>query len=158
MKKKSIAIIMALIAVILCVTLAACGGEKKPAETTAAQTTAGTTAADTTAADTTAADTTAADTTAPEIKTFDGYEFSIAGERGNGGNTFFVTAPANALENQLVRAYESLEDELDIVISFVDANYDAVVANAVANKKTADFVHFRHQYYKIGRASCRERV
>ncbi len=134
-----------IIAVLMLVSmLAACGGDKGPAEATAAQTTAGTTAADTTAADTTAADTTAG-TTAPEIKTFDGYEFIIAGARGTSGNTFFVTSATSALTNQLIRAYEDLEDKLDIVITFADVGYDAVVANAVANKATADFIHFRHQ-------------
>ena len=147
MKKQRILATVLLLFVSIC-TLAGCGGGKEPAATTVATTTApDTTVATTTAVATTVATTTEATTTLPTDLTFDGYEFVIAGERGFALNTFFVTRAKNALENRLLRAYEALEDELDIVITFMDTIYDTALANALAGKATGDFIHYRHQYW-----------
>ncbi len=141
--KKVLQILLPL--VLLLTLLASCGGKEDiPWQKTTAKTSA--TTKSTPRATTTEATTTAA-TTPPTDLTFDGYEFVIAGERGTSGNTFFVTAATDAMTNQLIRTYEALEEELDIVITFADASYDAVTANAVAGKATGDFVHFRHQYW-----------
>ncbi|MBR6740117.1 MAG: extracellular solute-binding protein [Clostridia bacterium] len=140
--KKVLQILLPL--VLLLTVLASCGGKEEiPWQKTTAKTSA--TTKSTPRAETTAATTAA--TTPPTEMTFDGYEFIIAGERGNNVGTFFVTSATNAMTNQLIRTYEALEDEHDIVITFADAGYDTVVANAVANKATGDFINFRHQYW-----------
>ncbi len=138
-------VLQILLPIILLLTLlASCGGKEEiPWQKTTAKTSA--TTKSTPRATTTAATTEA--TTPPTDMTFDGYEFIIAGERGHSVGTFFVTSATNSMTNQLIRTYEALEDELDIVITFADAGYDTVVANAVANKATGDFVSFRHQYW-----------
>ncbi len=134
MKKQRILATILLLFVSIC-TLAGCGGGKEPSVTTGAE--VGTTSSSSAPAEsaTTAATTDSevgttssssasaeSATTLPTDLTFDGYEFVIAGERGFALNTFFVTRATNALENRLLRAYEGLEDELDVVINFVDAN------------------------------------
>ena len=144
--KKVLQILLPL--VLLMTLLASCGGKEDiPWQKTTAKTSA--TTKSTPRATTTAA-TTEATTTPPTDLTFGGYEFIIAGERGHGENTFFVTSATDAMTNQLIRAYEALEAELDIVITFVNLDsfpYETIAANGRANKATADFVHLRHQYW-----------
>jgi len=147
MKKQRILATVLLLFVSIC-TLAGCGGGKEPAATTSSEVgTTSSSSAPTESATTTTEATTAATTTLPTDLTFDGYEFIIVGERGFALNTFFVTRATNALENRLLRAYEGLEDELDIVITFMDTIYDTALANALAGKATGDFIHYRHQYW-----------
>ncbi|PWL49933.1 MAG: hypothetical protein DBY36_07210 [Clostridiales bacterium] len=128
-RKRILSLLLAI--VMITALFAACGDSKDPATTTPAP--------DVTSTSDQTSDSApgSGDTTPSPEAGYNGYEFVLA----NPGNAY-VDNPTNALEEELMDIYAQLEDELDVSFSAIsiDAPETALLANAMAEIKLADFI------------------